>query len=77
MKKTAKGKTYDTTEMTGVKKVTSGMFGDPTGYEETLYVAEDGSYFLYTNGGEASPYKEEKLVSMTKAKVDAWKKANA
>ena len=43
MKKTAKGKTYDTTEMTVVKKVTSGMFGDPTGYEETLYVAEDGT----------------------------------
>ena len=77
MKKTLKGKEYDTIEMSVVKKVTSGSFGDPAGYEETLYVAEDGTYFLYTNGGEASPYKEEKLVSMTTAKVDAWKKANA
>ena len=73
MKKTAKGKTYDTTEMT----VTSGMFGDPTGYEETLYVAEDGSYFLYTNGGEQSKYTAEKLTAMSKAKAAAWQKENA
>ena len=77
MKKTAKGKTYDTPEMTVVKKVTSGMFGDPTGYEETLYVAEDGSYFLYTNGGEQSKYTAEKLTAMSKAKAAAWQKENA
>lgn len=77
MKKTAKGKTYDTTEMTVVKKVTSGVFGDPTGYEETLYVAEDGSYFLYTNGGEQSKYTAEKLTAMSKAKAAAWQKENA
>ena len=77
MKKTAKGKTYDTTEMTVVKKVTFGMFGDPTGYEETLYVAEDGSYFLYTNGGEQSKYTAEKLTAMSKAKAAAWQKENA
>ena len=46
MKKTFKGKVYDTDEMTVVKKVTYGTFGDPTGYEETLYVAENGTYFL-------------------------------
>ena len=77
MKKSVRGKEYDTMEMSVVKKVVSGCFGDPAGYEETLLVAEDGTYFLYTNGGEESPYKEEKLVSMTKAKVEAWKKANA
>ena len=50
MKKTVRGKVYDTAEMSVVKKVTSGYFGDPAGYEETLYVTESGSYFLYTNG---------------------------
>lgn len=77
MKKTVKGKVYDTIEMSVIKKVTNGCYGDPTGYEETLYVAEDGTYFLYTNGGEESPYKSEKLTAMSKAKVDAWKKQNA
>ena len=56
MKKTVRGVVYDTENMTVVKKVSHGAFGDPAGYEETLYVAENGSYFLYTNGGEASPY---------------------
>lgn len=77
MKKTVKGKAYDTDLMTVVKKRTSGCFGDPAGYEETLYVAEDGTYFLYTNGGEDSPYKSEKLASVSKAKAAAWQKENA
>ena len=59
MKKTVKGKSYDTIEMSIVKKVTSGAYGDPAGYEETLYVAEDGTYFLYTNGGAESKYTAE------------------
>ena len=69
MKKTVKGKSYDTIEMSIVKKVTSGAYGDPAGYEETLYVAEDGTYFLYTNGGAESKYTAEKLTQMSKAKV--------
>ncbi len=78
MKKTVKGVTYDTETMAVVKKVTHGAFGDPAGYEETLYVAEDGkTYFLYTFGGESSPYPTEKLTSLTKAKVQAWEKENA
>ncbi len=77
MKKTVKGVVYDTEEMTVVKKVTHGAFGDPAGYEETLYVAENGSYFLYTFGGEASPYATEKLTSLSKVKAAAWEKENA
>ena len=86
MKKTVKGKVYDTAEMSVVKKVTSGAFlsvvkkvtsgafGDPAGYEETLYVAENGSYFLYTYGGEQSPYPAEKLTSLSKVKAQQWEK---
>ena len=77
MKKTFKGKVYDTDEMTVVKKVTYGTFGDPTGYEETLYVAENGTYFLYNFGGEQSPYASEKLVNLSKAKAAAWEKEHA
>lgn len=77
MKKTLKGKVYDTEEMQAVKKVAHGAFGDPAGYEETLYVAENGSYFLYTFGGEQSPYPTEKLTSLSKVKAAAWEKENA
>lgn len=77
MQKTLRGKVYDTDEMSVVKKVVSGAFGDPAGFEETLYQAENGTYFLYTFGGEQSAYAEEKLVSMTKAKAEDWLKVNA
>ncbi len=77
MKKTVKGKVYDTENMEIVKKVTCGEYGDPAGYEEILFAAADGALFLYGNGGEASAYKKESLTAMTKAKADAWKKANA
>lgn len=77
MKKTVKGKSYDTVEMVIVNKITSGAYGDPAGYEEALYVAEDGTYFLYTNGGAESKYTAEKLTQLSKAKAEAWKKANA
>ena len=39
-------KEYNTETSEIVKKVTVGEFGDPTGYEETLYVTADGFYFL-------------------------------
>ncbi len=77
MKKTVKGKVYDTEEMEVVKKVTVGNYGDPAGYEEILFVAADGAQFLYANGGEASKHAGESIASLTKAKADAWKKANA
>lgn len=77
MKKTVRRKVYDTDEMALVKKVTFGNYGDPAGYEESLYVAENGTYFLYTYGGANSPYPEEKLTSLTKARLEAWEKANS
>ena len=54
MKKIICGTEYDTAASTIVKKVTNGYYGDPCGYEETLYVTADGKYFLYTNGGAES-----------------------
>ena len=77
MKKTVCKKEYDTETMTVVKKVAHGVYGDPAGYEEILYVAADGKYFLYGVGGETSPYPAEKLVSLAKAKAAAWEKENA
>ena len=71
MQKTFKGKVYDTEKMTVVKKVVSGAWGDPAGYEEILY-QEGNLFFMYTNGGEKSQYTAEKLVNMPKSKAQAW-----
>ena len=71
MKKTVKGKIYDTDNMTAAAKSVHGCFGDDAGYEEVLFAAEDG------RGGSASPYPKEKLTTLSKKKADEWKSANA
>ena len=72
MKKIICGTEYDTAASTVVKKVVNGLYGDPAGYEETLYVTAEGKYFLYTNGGEESKYTSEGIKRMSKKAADAW-----
>lgn len=72
MKKIICKREYDTDTATLVKKVTFGNFGDAEGYEESLYQTDKGLYFLYVNGGEASPYKGENIKSVSKAKAEEW-----
>lgn len=76
MVKTTKTKTFDTDTATVVKKVTVGTFGDPAGYEMTMYLTPEGDYFLYTNGGAESAYKTEKITSYTKANAKKWLEEN-
>lgn len=66
---------YDTDAATLVEKRTFGEFGDPAGYEESLYQTADGKFFLYVNGGAESPYTEENIKRMSAAKADEWKGA--
>lgn len=63
---------YDTEKAELIRKVTNGYFGDPAGYEETLYKTEGGKFFLYTNGGEASPYAKEDIRRMSAEKAQEW-----
>ena len=63
---------YDTEKAELVLKKTSGAFGDPKGYEESLYKTSDGKFFLYVNGGEESPYTEETIKRMSAAKAEEW-----
>lgn len=65
-------KVYDTEKATLIKKATFGYYGDPAGYEETLYQTESGLYFLYVNGGAASKYKKEDVTRMSAEKAKAW-----
>lgn len=76
MQKIICNKVYDTEQSTLIKKVTFGYFGDPCGYEESLYQTESGNYFLYTNGGEKSKYTKENITRMSAAKKDEWLKNN-
>ncbi len=64
---------YDTETSTLVEKRTNGCYGDPAGYEESLYVTESGKYFLYTNGGSESIYPEENIKRLSAAKAEEWK----
>ena len=77
MQKVICKKVYDTATSTLVKKTTYGAFGDPAGYEESLYQTESGSYFLYTNGGADSKYAKEDIKRMSAEKAEAWLKENA
>ena len=72
MKKSICKKEYDTQTATLIKKYTFGSFGDAAGYEETLYQTPEGLYFLYVNGGSASPYPQQDILRMAKAKVSDW-----
>jgi len=72
MKKIICKKEYDTETATLVKKYTYGYFGDPAGYEELLYQTPGGLYFLYVHGGESSPYPNEDILRLGKAKVNEW-----
>lgn len=76
MRKTIRKHDYDTDTATVVKKFTQGCFGDPAGFEETLYLTPEGFYFVYQCGGAESPYPQETIKCIAKAKVDAWVEAH-
>ena len=76
MKKVICNKEYDTSTSVLVKKFTAGEFGDPKGYEETLYVTESGNYFLYVNGGSDSVHTKEDIKRMSKKVAESWLSAH-
>ena len=72
MYKVIDGVAYDTLSATVDKKFTYGAPGDPCGYEETLYITNDGKYFVYTNGGTASKYPTESIIPIEREDVKGW-----
>ncbi len=72
MKKIICKREYDTELATLLKKHTVGEFGDPTGYEESLYEMPNGWRFVYYNGGSESPYPTETIKSVSKVKSEEW-----
>ena len=72
MKKIICKKEYDTETAVLIKKHTVSYYGDPAGYEETLYQTPEGLFFVYVCGGEASPYPCEDITRLAKTKVNEW-----
>ena len=72
--KTFQGKrhTYDTATSTEVANRSFGEFGDPAGYEETLYKTKQGLYFVVGVGGADSPYPAEDVKPLTKEEAKAF-----
>ncbi len=75
MKKVICNVEYDTEASELIQKKAFGNFGDPAGYEETLYKTPTGKFFLYCFGGSESPYTEETIKRMAPAKAKEWQNA--
>ena len=64
---------YDTEASELVAKRTFGAFGDPAGYEESLFKNRSGFYFLHGIGGTESPYAAgEDIRPISEAEAKAW-----
>ena len=72
MYKEIDGVVYDTLSSTIDKKFTYGAPGDPCGYEETLYITNDGRYFVYTYGGINSKCPVENIIPIEREDVKSW-----
>ena len=64
---------YDTEASELIQKKVFGVFGDPQGYEESLYKTEGGKFFLYGYGVSDSPYPQETIKRLAADKVEDWK----
>ena len=65
MKKSICRKVYNTETATLIKTNNYGVFGDPAGYQESLYKTPKGDYFVYAVGGADSKYPEETIFTVT------------
>ena len=64
---------YDTEKAEALGSCAFSYFGDPAGYEETLFKTKGGLYFLCGVGGEESPYAGgEEIRPISEAEAEAW-----
>ena len=64
---------YDTEKAEALGSCAFSYYGDPAGYEETLYKTKGGLFFLCGIGGEQSPYADgEDIRPISEAEAEAW-----
>jgi hypothetical protein len=76
MKATIKKVVYDTETATEIGYAYAGEFGQPSGYEERLFITGDNKHFVYGVGGSESPYHHPTIKPLTNPQAAEWKKAN-
>ncbi|MDO4890920.1 MAG: hypothetical protein Q3963_06115 [Coriobacteriaceae bacterium] len=68
-----KRRIFDTAKAEALGNRAYSYYGDPAGYEETLFKTKGGLYFLHGIGGAESPYPAgEDIVPITEAEANAW-----
>ena len=68
-----KRRIFDTTKAEDLGNRAYSYYGDPAGYEETLYKTKGGLFFLWGIGGAESPYASgEDIRPLTEAEANAW-----
>ena len=68
-----KNHVYDTATAEALGNRAHGNYGDPAGYEETLYKTKRGLYFLWGIGGADSPYNSgEDIRPISEKDAKAW-----
>ena len=71
-----KRRVFDTTKAEALGNRAYSYYGDPAGYEETLYKTKGGLFFLWGIGGSESPYSAgEDIRHLTEAEAHAWLEA--
>lgn len=64
---------YDTDKAEALGSRAYSYYGDPGGYEETLYRTKGGLFFLWGLGGEDSPYNAgEDIRPISEADAKDW-----
>ena len=64
---------YDTSKADVLGNRAYSYYGDPAGYEETLYKTKGGLYFLWGLGGADSPYSAgEDILPISEQDAEAW-----
>lgn len=76
MKAIINRKTYNTDTAKKLGTICVGTFGDPAGYEESLYRTRTGAYFFHGLGGTESKYPQETVCPVKKAEAESWIKTN-
>jgi len=71
---TIKEKTYSTYDAKCLGYRHIGEYGHDDGFEEQLFVSDDGQYFLYGMGGPESPYIEPEINLLREEEAVNWKK---
>lgn len=64
---------YNTETSTELGTRAFGNYGDPAGYEETLYKNRQGFFFVLGRGGDASPYADgEDIRPLSADEAESW-----